>query len=134
MPEECEICLYHLGFCFLTMVVIDSNGISVCLHTSSLVMCPKYEMFNSLSYLTSNLNKSILVPANVSKTCWMVTKSADPGQTPRSAVSHLGPHYLRRSVCLSVQMLRLNEITQQTHNIKMTSYQRRCDVITSHRR
>ena len=24
--------------------------------------------------------------------------------------------------------------TQQAHNIKMTSYQRRCDVITSHRR
>ena len=25
-------------------------------------------------------------------------------------------------------------ITQQAHNVKMTSYQRRCDVITSHRR
>ena len=24
--------------------------------------------------------------------------------------------------------------TQQAHNMKMTSYQRRCDVITSHRR
>ena len=28
-----------------------------------------------------------------------------------------------------------NEVTtQQAHNIKMMSYQRRCDVITSHRR
>ena len=26
------------------------------------------------------------------------------------------------------------ETSQQAHNIKMTSYQRRCDVITSHRR
>ena len=34
----------------------------------------------------------------------------------------------------STEKNELKKPTQQAHNIKMTSYQRRCDVITSHRR
>ena len=36
--------------------------------------------------------------------------------------------------CLFYVLVHGLDVTQQAHNIKMTSYQRRCDVITSHRR
>ena len=83
------------------------------------------------------------------------TNSVYPKQTPHLAASapdsnlfdnstFMG-HYifemtLHRHWCNVVSTLHVRwepskqQHTQQAHNIKMTSYQRRCDVITSHRR
>ena len=72
-----------------------------------------------------------------------MSNSIDPDATVLYEPSHLDLRCLQKPIIIACGSVRVNmtwdmtteNVTAQpANNIKMTSYQRRCDVITSHRR
>ena len=67
--------------------------------------------------------------------CSMITVFAGHSVCCRGSKASSGG---KAKILISLRVLNLRWVhtqsSQQAHNIKMTSYQRRCDVITSHRR
>ena len=61
------------------------------------------EPLDTLPYLSENLNKSILLPIDMSKGTGWVANSVDPDQTLHSAASDQGLHSLLKSVRSNVK-------------------------------
>ena len=61
---------------------------------------------------------------------WYVTLPVNQGSQVGSRASPVCPMRLY----ISTKVMSPYELTQRAHDVKMTSYQRRCDVMTLHRR